>query len=104
MKRIFWFSVGIAAGVAASRKAANVVHQATPAGIGENVGEGLRELASAIGSFGADVRAGMSEREQELQDTVERRTGFVPGRALAESAPHESQRRGSGARARRAGR
>ncbi|MFE2753070.1 hypothetical protein ACFXGA_13845 [Actinosynnema sp. NPDC059335] len=80
MKRLFWFGLGIAAGVFATRKAGQAAHAATPAGIGENVGQGLRELAGAIGSFGAEVRAGMSEREQELQETVERQTGFTPGR------------------------
>ena len=29
--------------------------------------EGLRDLADAIGDFGADVRAAMAEREQELR-------------------------------------
>lgn len=80
MSRLFWFGLGAAAGVFLARKAAEVTKQATPAGIGANVGEGLRELAGAIGSFGAEVRAGMAEREQELQETVERQTGFTPGR------------------------
>lgn len=80
MSRLFWFGLGAAAGVFVARKAAEVTKQATPAGIGANVGEGLRELASAIGSFGAEVRAGMAEREQELQETVERQTGYTPGR------------------------
>lgn len=98
MSRLFWFAAGAAAGVFAVRKVGQVTHQVTPAGIGENVGNGLRELAGALGSFGAEVRAGMSEREQELQETVERQTGFTPGRYSTEPAP----RRGSGARARRA--
>ncbi|MBW4721003.1 hypothetical protein [Saccharothrix obliqua] len=80
MRRLFWFGVGLAAGVFAARKAGQAAHAATPAGIGANVGEGLRELAGAIGAFGAEVRAGMTEREHELQDTVERRTGYAPGR------------------------
>ncbi|PRY28659.1 hypothetical protein [Umezawaea tangerina] len=98
MSRLFWFAAGAAAGVFVVRKAGQVAHQATPAGIGENVGNGLRELASALGSFGAEVRAGMSEREHELQESVERQTGFTPGRYSTEPAP----RRGTGARARRA--
>lgn len=98
MSRLFWFAAGAAAGVFAVRKVGQVTHQVTPAGIGENVGNGLRELAGALGSFGAEVRAGMSEREQELQETVERQTGFTPGRYSTEPA----SRRGSGARARRA--
>jgi len=97
MSRLFWFGIGAAAGVFAARKVGQVAHQATPAGIGANVGDGLRELAGALGSFGAEVRAGMAEREHELQETVERQTGFTPGRYATEPAP-----RSSGARARRA--
>ncbi|HEX6346961.1 hypothetical protein [Umezawaea sp.] len=97
MSRLFWFAAGAAAGVFAVRKVGQVTHQVTPQGIGENVGNGLRELAGALGSFGAEVRAGMAEREDELKESVERQTGYTPGRYSTEPA-----RRGSGARARRA--
>ena len=45
----------------------------------------MRELAAAVGSFGAEVRAGMAEREAELHATVARRTGIdtVPQQAGA---------------------
>ncbi|GAA3875328.1 hypothetical protein GCM10022243_45350 [Saccharothrix violaceirubra] len=80
MRRLFWFGIGLALGVVATRKVNQAAHAATPAGIGENVGEGLRALAGALGEFGADVRAGMAEREHELRDDVQRRTGHTPGR------------------------
>ena len=85
MKRIFWFGVGVAAGVAANRRAAAAARRMTPAGAVENVGYAVRELAAAVGSFGAEVRAGMAEREAELHDTVARRTGIdvLPGQAGA---------------------
>ncbi|MGH3864613.1 MAG: hypothetical protein ACRDQ4_00505 [Pseudonocardiaceae bacterium] len=76
MKRMLWFGLGIAAGVAATRKARGAVHQMTPAGAAENVGDAIRELAAAVGSFGAEVRAGMVEREAELHATVAQRTGM----------------------------
>ncbi len=76
---MFWLGVGIAAGVALSRKASNTARQATPAGLASNLGDAMRELASAVGAFGAEVRAGMTEREQELHETVTRQTG-VPTR------------------------
>ncbi|MFC5288601.1 hypothetical protein ACFPM7_16190 [Actinokineospora guangxiensis] len=79
MSRLFWMGLGVAAGVALSRKARRTAHAATPAGVAENVGDAVRELAGAIGAFGADVRAGMSEREDELATMVERRSG-VPAR------------------------
>ena len=78
MKRVFWLGVGIATGVALSRKAKETARQATPAGIAGNLGEAMRELAGAIGSFGADIRAGMVEREEELSEVVEQRSGVSP--------------------------
>ncbi|MGH3928675.1 MAG: hypothetical protein ACRDTF_01705 [Pseudonocardiaceae bacterium] len=76
MKRMIWFGLGVAAGVAASRKVSSAVHRLTPAGAAENVGDAVRELAAAVGSFGADVRAGMAEREAQLHATVTGRTGI----------------------------
>jgi hypothetical protein len=86
IKRLFWLGLGVATGVVLTRKAAEAAARLTPAGVGEQVGEGLRELASSIGAFGAEVRAGMVEREHELTDLVERRTGQAlpsPARASA---------------------
>ncbi|HEY2766268.1 MAG TPA: hypothetical protein VGJ13_19985 [Pseudonocardiaceae bacterium] len=105
MKRFLWFGLGIAAGIAASRKVSGAARRMTPAGAAENVGDAVRELASAVGSFGADVRAGMAEREAELQATVVERTGI-------DTTPRHLARSGSGrtpppapqrSRARRAG-
>ena len=63
VKRILWFGLGIAAGVAASRKASAKARRMTPAGAAENVSDAVRELATAVGSFGADVRAGIRFEE-----------------------------------------
>lgn len=76
MTRVLWFGLGVAAGVAASRKARSAARRMTPAGAAENVGDAVRELAAAVGSFGADVRAGMVQREAELHATVTARTGM----------------------------
>lgn len=82
MKRLFWMGVGAAVGVMATRKVNETARKATPAGLGENIGAGLRELAEAVGAFGADVRAGMAEREEELTRGVATRTGVeLPGAA-----------------------
>ncbi|GAA5166829.1 MULTISPECIES: hypothetical protein [Amycolatopsis] len=83
MKRLFWLGVGVAAGVAVTRKAGRTARQATPAGLAANLGDAVQELAGAIGSFGADIRAGMSEREQELRDMVEQRSGVPAPRPAA---------------------
>jgi hypothetical protein len=90
MRRLFWLGLGVAAGVVVTRKVAGLTFKATPAGVAENLGDAMREMAGAIGSFGADVRAGMSEREDELAREVQAKTGY-------------SYSRSAEARARRAG-
>jgi hypothetical protein len=110
VKRLFWLGVGVATGVALSRKARETARQATPAGLAGNLGEAISELAGAIGSFGADVRAGMVEREEELSEVVEQRSGVSPvaRRALGvrdgvEDRGRRRPGRPADARARRAG-
>jgi hypothetical protein len=106
MKRLFWVGVGVAVGVTATRKVNEFTQKATPAGIGTSLGEGLRELGAGLGAFGAEVRAGMTEREQELTDLVERRTGApLPAMrdAFADPEPTPARRPAPRARARRAG-
>jgi hypothetical protein len=100
VKRLFWLGVGAAAGSYLTRRATRAAHSLTPAGVGANIADGLRELGAGLGAFGAEVRAGMVAREQELTDLVERRTGAaLPSVADAarEDAPMPR------ARARRAG-
>ena len=75
MKRLFWLGVGLAAGAYLTRRAADAAQQLTPAGIGANLADGLRELGAGLGAFGAEVRAGMVAREQELTTLLEQRTG-----------------------------
>jgi len=77
MRRLFWLGLGVLAGVTLSRKVRQTARQATPAGLASNLGEAVRELATSVGAFGAEVRAGMSEREQELHEMVEQRSGVV---------------------------
>jgi hypothetical protein len=75
VKRLFWLGVGLAAGAYVTRRATSAAQQLTPAGIGANVADGLRELGAGLGAFGAEVRAGMVAREQELTTLLEQRTG-----------------------------
>ncbi|GAA5128910.1 hypothetical protein [Pseudonocardia adelaidensis] len=104
MKRLFWLGVGLAVGVYATRRASEAAHALTPAGVGANLADGLRELGAGLGAFGAEVRAGMTERERELTDLVERRTGApLPAVADAFVEPAPGHRPSPRARARRAG-
>jgi len=67
MRRLFWLAMGITIGALVVRKLSAAAGKLTPAGIGASIAEGLRDLADAIGDFGADVRDAMAEREQELR-------------------------------------
>ena len=67
MRRLFWLAMGITIGALVVRKLSRAADKLTPAGIGGSIAEGLRELAEAIGDFGADVRAAAAEREAELR-------------------------------------
>ncbi|NEK58411.1 hypothetical protein GCU56_11060 [Geodermatophilus sabuli] len=67
MRRLFWLAMGVTIGVLVVRKLSAAAERLTPSGIGASIAEGLRDLADAIGDFGADVREAMTEREQELR-------------------------------------
>ncbi len=92
MRRMFWFGAGIAAGVAVMRKVNETTRKATPNGAAEQLGGAMRELAGAVGSFGADVRAGMTEREQELQNVVDGTS--LPPQRLADARSVDAARPG----------
>ncbi|HYO35469.1 MAG TPA: hypothetical protein VER97_05305 [Geodermatophilus sp.] len=67
MRRLFWLAMGITIGALVVRKLSRAAERMTPAGIGGSIAEGLRDLAEAIGDFGADVRAAAAAREEELR-------------------------------------
>ena len=67
MRRLFWLAMGITIGALVVRKLSRAAEKMTPAGIAGSIAEGLRDLADAIGDFGADIRDAMAEREQELR-------------------------------------
>jgi hypothetical protein len=87
MSRLFWLGLGAAVGVYLTRRASRAARHLTPGGFAEDLGDALRELAGAVGSFGADVRAGMAERERDLHRMVHERTGIpIAGATAATSA------------------
>jgi hypothetical protein len=101
VRRLFWMGVGAAAGAYVTRRLTETRQRLTPQGIGADLADGLRELGAGLGAFGAEVRAGMATREQELTDLVERRTGaHVPSYSEAVAEDEPAHTRG---RARRAG-
>jgi hypothetical protein len=93
MRRLFWLAMGITIGALVVRKLSQAADRLTPQSVAGNLADGLRELAAAIGDFGAEVRAGMAEREQELRAGTgldaplpDRSTSPVPHRRGAHAA------------------
>jgi chromosome condensin MukBEF MukE localization factor len=67
MRRLFWLVMGVTIGVLVVRKLSQAAERLTPGSVLGNLADGLRDLAEAIGDFGADVRAAAAERESELR-------------------------------------
>lgn len=106
---MFWFGAGIAAGVALTRKVNETARKATPNGMAEQLGGAMRELADAVGYFGADIRAGMDEREREIAELIERDDERPPRQLEGTARPADDAGRtvagrAEVGRARRAGR
>jgi len=66
-RRLFYVALGATAGVLVVRKASQAAARFTPAGVQRGLGGAFGNLADAIRVFGAEVRAGMAEREDELR-------------------------------------
>jgi hypothetical protein len=66
-RRLFYIALGATAGVLIVRKATQTAHRFTPAGVQSGLIGAIGNLGDAIRDFGAEVRAGMAEREAELR-------------------------------------
>ena len=67
MRRLFWLAMGVTIGALVVRKLSRTAEKLTPGGIAGSVAEALRDLADAVGEFGAEIRAAAAEREAELR-------------------------------------
>ncbi len=66
-RRLFYIALGATAGVLIVRKLSSAAQKMTPAGVQSSLSGSIGNLADAIRSFGAEVREGMAEREDELR-------------------------------------
>ena len=67
MKRLLWLGVGVAVGAVVVRKLTQKANQFTPSGIATSLSESAGGLVESLRNFVEDVRDGMAEREQEIQ-------------------------------------
>lgn len=74
MKRLFWTALGIGlgavSGIAAARKMRQAQDALTPSSMAGALAGAMGNLGEALKDFAADVREGMSEREDELSDAL----------------------------------
>lgn len=63
MRRLFWLSLGAAAGVYAVRRLSRKAEQFTPEGLAKQVAQ----VGAAVRTVGDEVRAQMGAREEELR-------------------------------------
>jgi hypothetical protein len=66
-RRLFYVALGATVGVLVVRKATSAAQKLTPAGMAGGLAGALGGLGDAIRDFGAEVRAGMAEREDDLR-------------------------------------
>jgi hypothetical protein len=68
MKRLLWLGVGLAVGAVIVRKVTRKADEFTPSGIATSLSESAGGLVESLRSFVEDVRAGMAEREGQINE------------------------------------
>ena len=66
-RRLFYIALGATVGVLVVRRASQAAERLTPASLQQSLIEALGGIGDAIRDFGAEVRAGMAEREEQLR-------------------------------------
>ncbi|MET8679935.1 DUF6167 family protein [Streptomyces sp. NPDC004647] len=69
-RRTFWFTAGAAAGVWATTKVNRKLRQLTPESLAAQAADKAVEAGHRLKEFALDVRAGMAQREVELNDAL----------------------------------
>jgi hypothetical protein len=85
VKRMFYFSAGVAVGVLATRRTrrakeaarAALAAKLTPSAIAADVADAISELGNAVGSFASDVRQGAANRRATYRPMIDGATGSV---------------------------
>lgn len=85
MRRIYYFSAGIALGAVATRRTrrakeaarAALAAKLTPSAIAADVADAIAELGNAVGAFAADIRQGAANRRATYRPMIDNATGSV---------------------------
>ncbi len=85
VKRLYYFTAGVALGVAATRRTrrakeaakAAFIAKFTPSAIAADVADAIAEIGQAVGSFASDIRMGAVNRRASYRPMVDGATGDV---------------------------
>ncbi|WP_219806402.1 MULTISPECIES: DUF6167 family protein [Streptomyces] len=69
-RRAFWFGAGAAAGVWATTKVHRKIQSLAPESLALRAADRAVDTGQRVRAFALDVRAGMAQREDELQDAL----------------------------------
>ena len=83
-KRVFWFAVGAGVAIFVYVKVRNYMRQATPQAIGQRVADSATDMRGRAQDFVGRVRAGMAEREAELNAALGEHAAQADELGLAE--------------------
>ncbi|WP_030192736.1 DUF6167 family protein [Streptomyces sp. NRRL S-87] len=81
-RRTFWFTAGAAAGVWATTKVNRKLKQLTPESLAAQAADKAVEAGHRLKEFALDIKAGMAQREDELNDALGLRQDPDQARAL----------------------
>ena len=84
MKRLLWLGVGLAVGAIVVRKFTQKANEFTPSGIATSLSQSAGGLVESMRNFVEDVREGMTERQEQIQQA------FADGE-LYEDGPDDAQ-------------
>ena len=68
MKRLLWLGVGLAVGALVVRKLTRKANEFTPSGIATSLSQSAGGLVESMRSFVEDVREGMTERQEQINE------------------------------------
>jgi len=95
VKRMYYFSAGVALGAVATRRTrrakdaarAALAARLTPSAIAADVADAIAEIGNAVGSFAADVRQGAANRRSTYRPMIDNATGAVALLAPDQAGP-----------------
>ncbi|KQX47988.1 MULTISPECIES: DUF6167 family protein [unclassified Streptomyces] len=91
-RRTFWFTAGAAAGVWATTKVNRKLKQLTPESLAAQAANKAVETGHRLKDFALDVRAGMVQREAELEEALGLDAPVDPGPAQGRELPEPRRR------------